>query len=169
MGRAVHLLFVAIDAACRVLLVALTAVVLTTVFGRYVLNATPRWGEEVALALIVWMSLLAVPLGVRNGWHIRLDIVARAASRLWARRALGAVDLAASTAFGAVLLWHGTELALRNLSNLMPGLGISAFWTYLAAPVSGALILVALAERLARSRIGPSAADPAETPEAAPR
>ena len=35
---------------------------------------------------------------------------------------------------------------IQNLTNLMPGLGVSAFWQYLSVPVSGVLILIALSE-----------------------
>ena len=46
-----------------------------------------------------------------------------------------------------LFVWFGTRIAVLNLGSLMPGLGISAFWQYLAVPVSGVLMLAPLAER----------------------
>lgn len=145
MKRTLDILFGAVDAICRLLLLALAASVLTTVFGRYALNATPRWGEELALTLIVWLSLLAVPLGFRNGWHIRLDLLARSLPDT-ARKGLDGVNWVISFVMGCLFVWFGMIGAEQNLSNLMPGLGISAFWQYLSVPVSGVLIVIALTE-----------------------
>lgn len=145
MTRALDILFKSIDAICRLLLLFLTVSVLTTVFGRYVLNSTPRWGEELALTLIVWLSLLAVPVGLRNGWHIRLDLAQRLLPSI-AKRGLGVFDWILSMTFAVMFVWYGVKLANQNLSNLMPGLGISAFWQYLSVPVSGVLIIIALLE-----------------------
>lgn len=156
------ILFHGIDTTCRLLLAALTLSVLTTVFGRYVLNSTPRWGEELALTLIVWLSLLAVPLGLRNGWHIRLDLVQRVI-RGRTKAGLGILDWLLSMAFAVMFIWYGTKLAIQNLSNLMPGLGVSAFWQYLSVPVSGVLIVIALLEIAARN------SRPAPAVEGAPR
>ncbi|MEM7047037.1 MAG: TRAP transporter small permease [Pseudomonadota bacterium] len=145
MRQVLDTLFRAIYAACRVILGLLTSVVLITVFGRYVLNATPRWGEETALMLLVWLSLLAVPLGIRNRWHIKLDILMRVLPAT-VLSFLAAVNWSLSFLFGLAAIWYGIHIAIQNLSNLMPGLGISAFWQYLSVPICGVLVVIALLE-----------------------
>ncbi|MCF6443542.1 TRAP transporter small permease [Nereida sp. MMG025] len=145
MKNLMNMLFAGVDILCRSLLVALSLSVLSTVFGRYILNSTPRWGEELALTLIVWLSLLAVPLGFRNGWHIRLDLLQRSLAPV-GKRGLDGLNWILSFGMGILFVWYGVKIAIQNLSNLMPGLGISAFWQYLSVPVSGVLIVIALAE-----------------------
>ncbi|MFN3672877.1 MAG: TRAP transporter small permease, partial [Bosea sp. (in: a-proteobacteria)] len=51
-------------------LVAMTAIVAWTVFGRYILNATPTWGEPVSLFLMLWFILLGGSVGVRELDHM---------------------------------------------------------------------------------------------------
>ncbi len=86
-----------------------------------------------------------MPLGFRNGWHIRLDLLSRALPER-GRRGLEAVNWAISFVMGILFVWFGAVVAEQNLSNLMPGLGIPAFWQYLSVPVSGVLIVIVLAE-----------------------
>ncbi len=146
MKRCFDTVFNGVDYVCRLLLVILTGTVLITVFGRYVLSATPRWSEELALALLVWLSLLSVALGLRGGWHLRLDLVVKNLPARPQAVTEGLNSLIAILTAG-LFVWFGTRIAVLNLGSLMPGLGISAFWQYLAVPVSGVLMLAALAER----------------------
>lgn len=160
MRRLFDLLFAGVDHACRALLLVLAVSVLWTVFGRYVLAQTPRWGEELALACLVWLSLLSVSLGVRGGYHIRLDLALSLSPRP-VRIGAERVNWGLAVIVGGLFVWFGTDIAVLNLGSRMPGLGISAFWQYLAVPAGGVLILVALAER---AWLGAPPA-PAPTPE----
>jgi len=147
MKRGLDLLFRGVDTSCRIILGLLAQTVLNTVFGRYILNMTPRWGEEVALSLLIWLSLIAVPLGLRNGWHIRLDMLHRAVGPR-TQTALNGVNWLIAVSLALLFVWFGTAVALQKYPTTMPGLGISAFWQYLSVPVCGVLMLVALAENL---------------------
>ena len=55
-------------------LIAMTAIVAWTVFGRYVLNATPTWGEPASLFLMLWFILLGGSVGVRELDHMGFDV-----------------------------------------------------------------------------------------------
>jgi len=145
MKRELDLLFKGVDTSCRIILGLLTLTVLNTVFGRYVLNMTPRWGEEVALSLLIWLSLIAVPLGIRNGWHIRLDLLHRAVGPR-AQTGLNLVNWLISLGIALMFVWFGTAVAIQKYPTTMPGLGISAFWQYVSVPISGLLMIIALAE-----------------------
>lgn len=146
MRAALDALYAAVDYLCRAVLVALTVAILWVVFGRYVLNATPRWGEELALALLVWLSLLPVALGVAGRWHIRLDLVAENLPAR-PRSALARTEAALGLVVAVLVVWFGWRIAELNLGSRLPGLGISAFWQYLAMPVSGVLTAVAVLDR----------------------
>lgn len=153
-------LYRGVDALCRIILALLTLTVLNTVFGRYILNQTPRWGEEVALSLLIWLSLIAVPLGIRNGWHIRLDLLHRAVGPK-PQALLDAINWTISIVLAGLFVWFGFEIAVQKSTTTMPGLGISAFWQYLSVPVAGLLMVIALVER-AVVRANPPIPNPAE-------
>ena len=52
---------------------ALTLDVLWGVFSRYVLNAQSRWTEELAIYLLVWLSLLGASLTYEEKGHLGVD------------------------------------------------------------------------------------------------
>src|SRR6476619_6480265 len=56
-------------------LMAIVAVVAWQVFGRYVLNASPTWAENVALVLILYVTLIGAAVGVRDAGHIGMDSI----------------------------------------------------------------------------------------------
>lgn len=120
-------------------LVLMTVIVGWQVFGRYVLNSTPSWSEQAALTLMIWYVALAAAAGVRQGFHIRIVALEEAVSpavRKW-------MQVVSNTLVGlcgaAMLIWGG-ELVLRTWSHVVPSLGIPRGLTYLALPISGALM-----------------------------
>ncbi len=54
-------------------LLAIVAVVFYQVFGRYVLNSSPTWTENLALVLILYVTLIGAAVGVRDAGHIGMD------------------------------------------------------------------------------------------------
>jgi TRAP-type C4-dicarboxylate transport system permease small subunit len=120
-------------------LVLMTVIVGWQVFGRYILNSTPSWSEQAALTLMIWYIALAAAAGVRQGFHIRIVALEEAVSpavRKW-------MQVVSNTLVGlcgaAMLIWGG-ELVLRTWSHVVPSLGIPRGLTYLALPISGALM-----------------------------
>ena len=57
-------------------LLLMTAIITWQVFARYVLNNSPTWGEQAALLLMIWFVMFAAAAGVREGFHIRIVVVA---------------------------------------------------------------------------------------------
>ena len=53
-----------------VALVVLTVIFGWLVFGRYVLNDTPTWVEQVALLLVVYIGFLGASIGVHKKTHL---------------------------------------------------------------------------------------------------
>lgn len=54
-------------------LLAIVAIVVYQVFGRYVLNAPPTWAESLALVLILYVTLFGAAAGVRDAGHIGME------------------------------------------------------------------------------------------------
>tara|TARA_R110002049_G_scaffold234293_1_gene407528 strand:+ start:85 stop:561 length:477 start_codon:yes stop_codon:yes gene_type:complete len=146
-----------IECLVRLIGVALFATMIAVVFFevvmRYVFNSPTFWSEALARFAMVWLVMLGLARGIRQLDNIRVDfLVEQMPPRIqlaaaWAR--YGAVLV-----FAAVMLIYGTKLAIGNANNINTGFAISAMWTYLSVPVSGALILLFVVELIAKGERG---------------
>jgi TRAP-type C4-dicarboxylate transport system permease small subunit len=128
-------------------LVAMTAIVAWTVFGRYILNATPTWGEPASLFLMLWFILLGGAVGVRELDHMGFDVGLHYARGRW-KAALIAANEVLVTLFAFAMVWYGTELAAKVWSDRLPMIGISKGWDYVPIVGGGALIALFSIEKL---------------------
>ena len=104
------------------------------------------WTEEMARFLLVWMIMLGAMLGVREGGHFVVDVWPRLSPRAGA--ALDLVSDAAMVGFAGVLLFWGvefTDFAWFRISELAE---LPLWLIHIAWPISGAVWLVFLAERI---------------------
>lgn len=151
MRTAAHDLVEALATATRWSVQALTLLMLAAlaiqVLMRSVFNAPPSWSEELALLAFSWTALLALAYGVREGIHVRMDMLLDAlprALRRWAERLV----LAAVAGIGlylAVAGWHYTESAVGTTSA---AIGYPMPLLYASCVACGALVALFAAERL---------------------
>jgi TRAP-type C4-dicarboxylate transport system permease small subunit len=128
-------------------LVAMTAIVAWTVFGRYVLNATPTWGEPASLFLMLWFILLGGAVGVRELDHMGFDVMLFYARGKW-RAALVVINECLVALFGGAMMLYGSQLAAKVWSDRLPMIGISKGWDYVPIIAGGALVLIFSLEKL---------------------
>ncbi len=120
-------------------LLVMTAVIGWQVFARYILNDSTAWAESLAQLLMIWFVLFAAAAGVREGFHIRITVVANAASGR-RRRVLHAVSHAVVGLFGLGMAIWGTELMLATWAHEIPALNLPRGVAYIPIPLSGVLI-----------------------------
>jgi TRAP-type C4-dicarboxylate transport system permease small subunit len=128
-------------------LIAMTGIVAWTVFGRYVLNSTPTWGEPASLFLMLWFILLGGSVGVRELDHMGFDVGLHYARGGW-KAGLIAVNETLVAIFGLAMVWYGTELAAKVWSDRLPMIGISKGWDYVPIVAGGVLITLFSIEKL---------------------
>ncbi len=128
-------------------LVAMTVIVAWTVFGRYVLNATPTWGEPVSLFLMLWFILLGGAVGVREMDHMGFDIALFYAKGR-TKSALVLINDALVALFGLAMVVYGWQLAAKVWGDRLPMIGISKGWDYVPLIAGGALIALFSLEKL---------------------
>lgn len=119
-------------------LVTLIATFGWLVFGRYVLNATPTWVEQLALLLVCYIVFLGAAVGVKEQSHLGVTLFRDALPPL-ARGfvcLLGDIVLAV---FGAVMFLAGLELFAFGWSTLLPMLNIPESFRTLSAVLCGGL------------------------------
>lgn len=111
------------------------------VFGRYVLNVTPTWVEQLALLLVLYIAFLGAAAGVQEDSHIGVtlfrDMLPAGAQKVL----LIAIDFALA-AFGAVMLVAGITLMRFGWDTLLPMLGIPESFRTLAITSLGGLVLL---------------------------
>ena len=108
--RGVDRIVALVAAMLKLSLIAATAIMVgciaLQVVMRYVFGRTPSWTEELAVLMFSWSVMGGLALGVREGFHVRLDILINLAppgGRPWAERAIEAL----TAAFGFYLAWSG--------------------------------------------------------------
>lgn len=132
-----------------VCLVAMTVIVGMQVFSRYVLNFSLTWAEPLGIQLMGWFIFLGAAVGVRENFHLGLDLLRHFASpRLNA--AMDAVSMTFISIFGGFVTWYAIQLAQRTWDTTISGLGISGAWDFAPLIGAGALLTIFAIERLLR-------------------
>jgi TRAP-type C4-dicarboxylate transport system permease small subunit len=127
-------------------MVAMTAAVAWQVWGRFVLNDTPSWTEPLSLFLMMWFILLASAVGVRERFHLGLDLIRDIVPEP-VRVAMDIASFVIVGAFGVAMAWYGWELVDGTWSATIPVLNIPEGTTYLPLIFSGVLIALFSVER----------------------
>jgi TRAP-type C4-dicarboxylate transport system permease small subunit len=122
-------------------LVAIVAIVAWQVFGRYVLNSSPTWTENLALVLILYVTLLGAAVGVRDAGHIGMESILTLVPegpRRWAGMGIHALV----GAFGAAMAWNGAILGTSVHAYKLANVGLPESVRYVPLVISGALIVL---------------------------
>ena len=139
-GR-VHPLVVAlgvIDRGAKVFLMALMTVIIAVVsaqvFLRYLFNSSIGWADEVSRLAFVWSIFIAIPLGVREGLHIGIQIVtARLPEHL--RDGLARATAAMGVALMLLVSYQSAVIAWDQWDEKMSSVNMSAAMFVVAVSV----------------------------------
>jgi C4-dicarboxylate transporter DctQ subunit len=128
------------------------------VFSRYVLNTGVVWSEQAFVKFTIWAALIGASRAVRDGLHVRVDLVLDRLSPA-ARRPLEMAGLVINIAFCGVMLWAAIGytdflmmIGTRNVDS-----GVPEWIAFLVTPLFLALMCVrylALLPVVARSPTG---------------
>jgi TRAP-type C4-dicarboxylate transport system permease small subunit len=122
-------------------LLAIVCVVAWQVFGRYVMNSSPTWAENVALVLILYVTLIGAAVGVRDAGHIGMDsILVLAPEKVRERAEL--VIHALVGAFGVAMAWNGWILGASVAPYKLPNLNLSEAARYVPLVISGIMVVL---------------------------
>lgn len=126
---------------CAISLVTLVATFGWLVFGRYVLNVTPTWVEQLALLLICYITFLGAGVGVHEGTHLGVTMFRDAMPGPVKRFVLFLTDLILAV-FGGIMLVASIELFNFGWSTLLPMLNIPESFRTLSSILCGGLLLL---------------------------
>jgi len=140
-----------------VVMVVLVVDVLWQVFTRFILKDPSTWSEELAVFMLIWVSLLGAAVALNRGAHLGIDyFVGKLPPRKRLYTEIFAFLCVALFSF-TVMILGGIELvrSTLRLGQQSPALGIQVGYVYLAVPISGFFLVlysvIGLVERLAAS------------------
>jgi len=150
-----------VESIAGVLLAVVVGIVLIQVFGRYVLQMSLSWPEELARYVLVWLTIFGAAAAAASRSQIVVDTLLELVPTS-VRRALEVLSALAGLLAVGLLVWTSQPLITGPAGrSTSPATGIPSFWIYLAVPVGGVLLgLFALADltRLLRGEPPPGTA-----------
>jgi TRAP-type C4-dicarboxylate transport system permease small subunit len=111
------------------------------VYGRYVLNDTPTWVEQLSLLLVSYITFLGAAVGIRRNTHLSIDFV-RESLPFLPREIMRYLSDLFIVAFGACMAWQGYTLFLDNTDRMIPMIDVAEAWRVLPLGICGALMVL---------------------------
>jgi TRAP-type transport system small permease protein len=117
----------ALTAVLLVAVAVMVTVVASQVALRYGLNRSFDWADEIGRLAFVWSIFLAIPLGVRDGAHIGIDLVVDKLPVL-GQSLLRRAGAAAGAALMLAICWAAVRTCIEQWDELMSTVDISVAW-----------------------------------------
>ena len=155
-ARAMDALYLLCIAIAGVSLVVMTMIIPWGVYRRYWLNSAAAWPEPASVLLVILFTFIAAAACYRAGVHISVVLFTDALPAALRRVVNLAADLSMALLSLFMVIW-GIQLVETTWNQVIaefPFLSVGI--TYLPIPVSGALTLLFIVERL---WIGPPSRD----------
>lgn len=129
---------------------ALTLDVLWGVFSRHVMGRQSGFTEELAIYLLVWLSLLGAALTYAEHGHLGVDYFVKKLDDDAQKVAEVVVELLVIAFSASAMVYGGTVLVTETLASgqLSPALGVEVGYMYLAVPLSGIFFIIFSLEHL---------------------
>ncbi len=140
--------------ALEVLLVVGMAIlvvdVLWGVFSRYALGEQTRWTEELAVYLLVWISLLGAAVTFRERGHLGVDYFVGKLEPSARRLSVIFVEVIVFAFSAFALVYGGWNLVERTLASgqVLPALNLPMGYVYSVVPISGVVFCLFAIEHL---------------------
>ena len=134
-------------------LVSMTIMFAWLVYGRYVLNDTPTWVEQVSHLLLMVIAFLGAAAGVRQDTHLSV-VLFRTAVPSSVRTVFVFVTDVLMASFGGFMFWYGLELTKFKWTTLIPLIQVPEGFRSLPLTICGALVFIFSIGHLIRLLLG---------------
>jgi TRAP-type transport system small permease protein len=122
-------------------LVAVFAIILYTIFNRYVLEGSAVWAPELAGIIFAWVVFLGASAAWKRGMHISIDV----AVRFLAPRTQAVIRLLTDvvlTVFLAYATYLAIKITISSHSRLSPVMRVPYSYVYASAALGFALMFL---------------------------
>jgi TRAP-type C4-dicarboxylate transport system permease small subunit len=130
-----------LDALLFVVLAAMATIVAANVFCRFILNFSIYWGDEAAQSLLVWLTFLGAAVAVRDRAHYAFDYLTRY-THGGVKYFFGVFSRVIVLVALLLFLWWSARVAWGIRPWIMPAMGISRAFVYMAGPLGTLLMLI---------------------------
>ncbi len=124
----------------------MTVMILDVIWGvisRFVLRAPSRWTDELATFMLIWIAMLGAALAHQQSSHLGVNwLVERLDPRI--AGAIGRFIHVLIIGFAVIVMVYGGSILVQDRfrsGQVLPALGWSKAWMYLAVPVAGVFII----------------------------
>ncbi|HEX4780067.1 MAG TPA: TRAP transporter small permease [Usitatibacter sp.] len=131
-------------------LLAIVAIVAFQVFGRYVMNDSPTWTENLARVLILYVTLIGAAVGVRDAGHIGMESLLVLVPEAIRDKIEIVIHVLVAT-FGAYMVYDGWVLGASVWAYKLPNINLSEGVRYVPLVISGTLIILFCVEHIIAS------------------
>lgn len=131
----------AVDRLARWLIIAasalMIAIVTAQVFLRYGFNLSIDWSEEISRLLFVWCMFLAIPLGIREGAHVGIELLVGHIPP-GVRSVLAKGCALGGAAIMVVVFWQSVKVAALTWDEMMQSVNASTNWFMVPVAIAAA-------------------------------
>ena len=135
--------------ALIIVLAVMVAVIFSQVVMRYVFNNSLSWSEEFARYLFVWFSWMGVSAGLKDGEHLKVEIL----SEIFAKKGytkskemVNVLVLLIWLATTSIVTYYGIQVvaAQMDLNVLTPAMRMPVWLGYLSIPACNVVVGIRL-------------------------
>lgn len=130
-----------LEIAAGILVLGVVFCVTANVFGRYVLNDSYTWAEEMSRVLFIWLVLLGAGVGSLGNEHVAVTFFRDKAST--ALRFVATLLTIAIVYLVCICILFAFKDLISGYTSATPMLGIPQTFLYSAMPVMAILTLIA--------------------------
>lgn len=137
---------------------AMVCVVSAQVVMRYVFNSSFDWADEVSRIAFVWTIFLAIPLGIRDGTHVGIELLVKRFP-VPLRSLLARVTNGLAALMMVVVVWTSIVVALATWSERLGAINLTSSVFFLPV-ILGALHATLHLTQMALFPSEPTTAEP---------
>ncbi|MEL7654803.1 MAG: TRAP transporter small permease, partial [Bacillota bacterium] len=130
-------------------LAVMVIVIFMQVVMRYVFNNSLSWSEEFARYLFVWFSWIGVSAGLKDGEHLKVELLSMALTKRGLVKSNEIVNILISLIWlftTTVVTYYGIEvvIAQMDMNVLTPAMRAPVWIAYLSIPACSAVVGIRL-------------------------
>ncbi len=130
-------------------LAVMVVVIFSQIVMRYVFNNSLTWSEEFARYLFVWFSWMGVSAGLKDGEHLKVEMLSVALAKRGLVKTNEVVNILVSLVWLATTLivtYYGLKVVMgqMQLSVVTPAMRLPVWLGYLSIPACSAVVGIRL-------------------------
>jgi TRAP-type transport system small permease protein len=129
------------EATTQILIAVMVCVMTWLVISRQVLSQASSWAEELSLVMLIWFGLIGATFGVRDRYHLRVDIIFKMFPKR-VRHAIAYFTDGLIVTFGILLIAGGMQHVMLTMGSTLPATKLPGALRYMPLPLMGTLIVL---------------------------